>query len=268
MMDDGWSVDKWLELAGTYKVTFAVPVASQVRQIVTTRPVLPYMRLIVSSSATLDRTALGGATTDGMREVPIVDCYGTTEVSVATDTLHRSAKGSVGKAWPGVGVTISQDGEITVATPLMFDGYYGCQALTEASFSNGYFRTGDLGSLDDAGNLVYLGRIKELINVGGTKVYPQDVEAVFRDYTAIVECAAFPQVDEALGEVVALAIVLEEVQLASLFDWTREVQKLCLPYLTDEQLPRAVYVMTAPLPRTETGKLQRGKIAEMVGADK
>lgn len=263
---DGWSVERWHELVREHEVTFAVPVASQVKQIVAADEYLPTMRCMVSSSALLDAPNIGTA----RRGYPLFNCYGTTEVSIATSTDSTTPPGSVGK--PINGVTISfAGGEILVKTPLLFDGYHNRTDLTETAMTaDGYFKTGDIGSDDANGCLYYLGRIKELINVGGTKVYPQDVECVVSRYPAVIECAAFPQTDDALGEVVALAIVLSEtdMQAAALFDWTREMQKLCLPFLTDEQLPRAVRVTTEPLPRTETGKLQRGKLAEKFGGVK
>lgn len=259
---DGWSAEKWYGLVEDHGVTFAVPVASQLKQLAAVPASAPTLRCVVSSSAPLDSRLMKAM------ECPVFNCYGTTEVSIATSTDSTAPLGSVGKPIYGVSVAIADDGEILVETPLLFDGYYNRPELTEGNDAGWRFNTGDLGRLDAVGNLYYLGRTKELINVGGTKVYPQDVEAVFAGYDNILECAAFPQVDEALGEVVALAIVLKDASLSTAFDWEREVQTLCLPFLTDAQLPRAVYVLTDPLPKTETGKLQRGKLAERFGGAK
>jgi len=262
---DGWSVEKWWQQVEEHGVTFAVPVASQVKQISKIYDDPNTLRCIVSSSAPLDSEP-----TPLSRMRPVCNCYGTTEVSIATSTDSTTPVGSVGLPVYGVNVEIADDGEILVETPYLFDGYYNQPETTEDAMSSEFFKTGDLGCVDDEENLFYLGRIKELINVGGTKVYPQDVEAVLSGFHAVQECAAFPQVDDALGEVVALAIVLDQERIKNnivdwkVFNWTREIQALCLPFLTDAQLPRAVHIVDA-LPKTETGKVQRGKLADIYG---
>ena len=271
---DGWSAEKWHDLANAHGVTFAVPVASQVRQIALAGMVAASIRCMVSSSAMLDEGAIAAI------RCPAYNCYGTTEVSIATSTDSTTPVGSVGKPIYEADVYVDDaTGEITVSSALLlFDGYYNRPELTEQAFSDLdgafsdllFFKTGDLGRMDSEGNLFYLGRIKELINVGGTKVYPQDVEAVLSGYPAIAECAAFPQADDALGEVVALAIVLDQERVKAnvvgweTFDWLRGIQSICLPHLTDAQLPRAVHIVDA-LPKTDTGKIQRGKLAEKLG---
>jgi len=270
---DGWSAEKWWQQVEGHGVTFAVPVASQVKQIADMKPAPNKLRCIVSSSAPLD---MGTITTAIWQwQARLHNCYGTTEVSIVTSTDSTTPVGSVGKPIYGVNIVIdvTEGGEIQVETPLLFDCYYNQPETTDASMDYELFKTGDLGRIDADGNLFYLGRIKELINVGGTKVYPQDVEAVLKDFPAVLECAAFPQIDDALGEVVALAIVLDQERIKNnvvdwkVFDWTREVQALCLPFLTDAQLPRAVHIVDS-LPKTETGKVQRGKLAEMYGGER
>jgi len=257
---DGWSAEKWAELVNEHGVTFAVPVASQVKQIMDWDEYTPSMRCMVSSSALLTANDVGSA----QRGYPLFNCYGTTEVSIATSTDSTTPEGSVGKPIAGVQVW-TEESEVCVKSPLAFDCYYKTPSLDFL-----YFKTGDLGHMDKDGNLFYLGRIKELINVGGTKVYPQDVEAVLASYPAIAECAAFPQHDDALGEVVALAVVLDQERVKAnvvgweTFDWLRGIQGICLPHLTDAQLPRAVHIVDA-LPKTDTGKIQRGKLVKKFG---
>lgn len=259
VMMHGWSVDEWHELVREHGVTFAVPVASQVKQIVNADEHLPSMRCMVSSSAALDAPATV------YLHYPLCNCYGTTEVSIATSGDYP--RGSVGCDIPGVETRIADDGEIQVRTPYLFDGYYNRADLTAESitFPDGYFKTGDIGRKDD-GVLYYLGRIKELINVGGTKVCPQDVEAVVANMPEVIECAAFPHADDALGEAVAVAMVVSGDDIAAVMT-EKVVQAFCLPHLTDAQLPRHVYIVRE-LPKTETGKIQRGKLAEKFGGVK
>jgi acyl-coenzyme A synthetase/AMP-(fatty) acid ligase len=264
MMDDGWSVDRWHALVREHEVTFAVPVATQVKQIMVADEYLPSMTLMVSSSAPLAANDVGSV----RRGYPLYNCYGTTEVSIATSGDYP--RGSVGTSIPDVDIRIADDGEIQVRTPYLFDGYYNRADLTAdaITFPDGYFKTGDIGRKDADGVLYYLGRTKELINVGGTKVYPQDVEAVVANMLGVIECAAFPHEDDALGEVVAVAVVLRPETTALEVDHAdRLLQAFCLPHLTDAQLPRHVYVVRG-LPKTETGKIQRGKLAEKFGGVK
>lgn len=262
----GWSVGEWIRLVAQHRVTFAVPVASQIKQIALSTLTIKYnlvsLRCLVFSSAALEanikqfmRAQIG---------CPLHECYGTTEVAIVTSGSSDHADygvapaASCGLSTLGVGVATNDEGEILVSTYLLFDGYYNLPELTAATMEYGFFKTGDLGRLDHLGNLFYLGRIKELINVGGTKVYPLDVEAVLNQHPDIEECAAFPQVDETLGEAVAIAVVAKEGLLLDL----RSLQKFCLPHLTDEQLPRAMHQVLA-LPKTDSGKLQRVKLQEM-----
>jgi len=253
-----WSAHEFARLVNTYQVTFSVPVASQFKQIAREAKELRSLRCLVSSSAVLDQETIHKVS--AITDCPIHNCYGTSEIAIATNQNSRviSPSGSVGIACKDVEIRISDEGEIQVKTPLLFDGYYKKKALTDASMSDGYFKTGDLGKIDDFGYLTYLGRTKEVINVGGQKVYPEDIERVLLKDPMIEECCAVPQKDDQFGEIVAVAIVSE--QTYSL----KDIQKLCLNYLTDAQIPRAVF-QVEDLPRTESGKLKRVAVASYFG---
>lgn len=253
-----WSPELWLDAMIEHKITFAVPVATQLKQISANveyeRHSMNSMRLVLSTSSFLHEDVI--LHLERTLNCDVFNCYGTTEIAVATSMENDCSLQSVGKPSSTIHVRIGEDGEIQVFTPLLFDGYYKQLELTQSSMDGGYFKTGDIGELDSQGNLFYLGRIKELVVVGGAKVFPQDVEGVVSTIPGIAECAAFSVPDNALGEIVGVAVVMAAgVEPTSL----KQIQRFCAPRLMDEQLPRALFILDT-LPRTESGKIQRNKL--------
>ena len=200
------------------------------------------------------------------------EMYGTSECSTVTSINFREAvdkQQSVGKPLPGVEIKIIDDagnetvvnevGEIAVKTPLKCASYYGLPEKMAEATVNGFFKTGDLGRVDEDGYLYFAGRKKELIITGGVNVYPQDVENKVLTIPEVEECAAFPYADERLGEVVALAIVLKE----SMNLTKKEVQFFCAKNLADYQQPHKIFFLKA-LPKNAMGKLTKMKLREAV----
>jgi long-chain acyl-CoA synthetase len=261
----------WLHVAEHTGASFTIAVSTQLAQIARhmrdtgERRMLPKLRAIVSSSAPLraeDKDIIQSAFAAAFHE-----CYGASEIAIAT-SLNLSAGdapcGSVGRAAPGVDIAIldeqgrpltcGETGEIACRTPMMFAGYLARADLTYAAMAGDYFRTGDLGRIDETGALYYLGRTKEMIVSGGMKIYPRDVEAALSELADVIECAAFALPDDVLGEQVGLAIV----GAAS----ARAVRKACLERLADFQQPRRIIFIDA-LPRNGMGKLQRHLLPEL-----
>ncbi len=113
---------------------------------------------------------------------------------------------AVGK--DGLALPPGEEGELTVAADIMFDGYLGDAAKTEASFGPHGFRTGDLGLLDEAGYVYVTGRARELIISGGANVYPAEVEAALATLPGVAECTVLGLPDERWGEAVTAVIVV------------------------------------------------------------
>lgn len=198
---------------------------------------------------------------------PVLEAYGMTEAShqMCSNPLPPSAHkpGSVG---PGTGVKVSimdshgnhlpsgERGEVVIQGPNVVSGYENNPEANAASFTNGWFRTGDQGFLDPDGYLMLTGRIKELINRGGEKIAPREIDEVLLAHPAVTEAVAFGVPHATWGEEVAAAVVLSEPQPESV------ILAYCRERLADFKCPKKVYIVET-IPRTATGKIQRGAVA-------
>lgn len=263
----------WLNCVKEQKVTFTIAVSAQLGQVaklLTDQQTqeIDSLRSVVSSSSLLEpqvKTRL----IDTLR-CDFHEMYGASEVSTVTSIDFKEAfdkKQSVGKPLSEAEVMILDEdghscpsgviGEIACKTTLECEGYYGMEEAFEASKQNGFFKTGDLGYLDEDGYLYFSGRKKDLIITGGINVYPQDIEKCVMEMAGIRECAAFAYPDERLGEVVGLAVVTE----AGSEPDKRAVQVQCARNLADFQQPHHIFFMPE-LPKNPMGKLVRSTLME------
>jgi acyl-CoA synthetase (AMP-forming)/AMP-acid ligase II len=141
-----------------------------------------------------------------------------------------------------------------VRGPNVTRGYHNNPEANAACFTNGWFRTGDRGVLDGDGYLTLIGRIKEMINRGGEKISPLEVDAVLLAHPAVAEVATFAAPDPKYGEEVHAAVVLKGEATAE------QLQAHCSARLADFKVPKVIYLTNA-LPRTATGKVQRRHVA-------
>ncbi len=160
--------------------------------------------------------------------VPVLEAYGMTEAShqIATNPQPPAARkpGSVGRAF-GTEVAImdadgnllapEEIGEIVLRGAGVTSGYANNPEANRTSFVNGWFRTGDNGRIDRDGYLFITGRIKEIINRGGQKISPREVDEVLCTHPAVANAVAFAVPDNRLGEDVAAAVVLRPGHAAS-----------------------------------------------------
>jgi long-chain acyl-CoA synthetase len=188
----------------------------------------------------------------------VIQGYGLTETAPIVTLNHpfSTSKGSVGKPIAGVDVKIAPDGEILVRGENVTTGYYGAPAATGAAFEQGWFHTGDIGELDEAGRLFIRGRKKEMIvTPEGLNVFPEDVERVVNAVSGVKDSAAVGVTEN--GE--------ERVQVALLVEpgtHPADVVKAANAQLADHQRIRAAHIWpSAELPRTDgTKKLKRHEI--------
>ena len=204
--------------------------------------------------------------------VPVLEAYGMTEAShqMASNPQPPSARkaGSVG---PGTGVKIGimdeagnllpqgERGEVVIQGPNVVPGYENNPEANEKSFVKGWFRTGDQGFLDEDGYLTLTGRLKEMINRGGEKIGPREIDEVLLSHPDVAEAVAFGVPHPGWGEEVAAAIVLKEGTDAAAGE--ASVMAFCKERLADFKCPKKIYV-TSAIPRTATGKIQRGAVAK------
>jgi acyl-CoA synthetase (AMP-forming)/AMP-acid ligase II len=167
---------------------------------------------------------------------------------------------SVGKPTRGSVLAIidpdaSGVGEVAIRATSMFDGYLG-EPASNGAIENGFFRTGDLGKLDDRGNLLITGRIKLLIDVGGKKVNPQEVEQVLAEHPAVKECVVLPvQLSATVTRLRALVQPRRGERLPSVDDLRRHLRDRLSPY----KVPRVIEFRDS-FPRSATGKILRQKL--------
>ncbi len=224
------------------------------------------LRFIRSCSAALPPEMM--AKMHGVFGVPVLEAYGMTEAShqMASNPLPPSSAkpGSVG---PGTGVKIGimdaagnllktgERGEVVIQGPNVVDGYENNPEANAASFTNGWFRTGDQGVLDEHGYLTLTGRIKELINRGGEKIAPREIDEILLAYPGVTEAVAFGFPHATWGEEVAAAVVLSSPQPEA------AILAFCKERLADFKCPKKLYIVDT-IPRTATGKIQRGAVAK------
>jgi len=183
--------------------------------------------------------------------------YGSTEggmhTSLAPWDLWRKT-GSVGRAVPGCRVAVAEDGEILVANEALMTEYWDAPQETAQAFDGDFYRTGDVGSLDDEGYLTISGRKREIIRTGGETVAPVEVESVLRSYPGVADVAVFGLPDARWGEIVCVAMVMSGDRVApSLATLRSYLDDKLAPY----KHPRRIVPVDA-IPRTSaTGQVKR-----------
>ena len=225
------------------------------------------LRFIRSATAASDPQLL--SLLEESTGIPVLNGYGLTETGgVARNTLNHRKPGSVGRS-SGLDLAIADpsgtilpvecDGEIIVRGPSVTSGYLDNPEANQSTFRNGWFRTGDIGRLDREGFLFITGRLKEMINRGGKKIAPQEVEAALMGHPAVAEAAACAIPHTTLGEDVFAAVVLRPGISAS----EPELRQFAASKLAPFKVPRRI-VLIESIPRTSTGKPKRGVLAEQL----
>jgi oxalate---CoA ligase len=203
---------------------------------------------------------------------PVLEAYGMTEAAhqMASNPLPPAAckPGSVGR---GTDVQISimdeaghhlktgEQGEVVIKGPNVTCGYENNPEANAKSFTDGWFRTGDRGFLDADGYLTLVARIKELINRGGEKISPREIDEVLLTHPAVAEAVCFGVPHKTWGEEVEAAVVVRENVSQT------ELLAFCKDRLAEFKRPKQIHI-TETIPRTATGKIQRGVVAKAFAA--
>jgi acyl-CoA synthetase (AMP-forming)/AMP-acid ligase II len=199
---------------------------------------------------------------------PVLEAYGMTEAAhqMASNPLPPSPRvpGSVGRG-TDVQISIMDDqrrhlpagerGEVVIKGPNVVRGYENNPEANASSFVDGWFRTGDQGVLDERGYLTLTGRLKEMINRGGEKISPREIDEVLLAHPKVAEAVAFGVPHTSWGEEVAAAVTLNGDATEA------ELLAFCKERLADFKRPKQIHITTA-IPRTATGKIQRRIVAQ------
>lgn len=229
------------------------------------------LRFIRSSSAALPRAVL--AELEQAFGVPVIEAYGMTEAAhqMASNPLPPQPRraGSVGLA-AGPEIAIMDEigtllpsgatGEVVVRGRNVTRGYEHNPTANDAAFTDGWFRTGDQGRLDPQGYLYLTGRLKEIINRGGEKISPREVDDVLMDHPDVAQAVTFAIPSARLGEEVGAAVVLREGARAR----EEDLRDFAASRLADFKVPRVIRLLEE-IPKGATGKLQRIGLADRLG---
>ncbi len=241
--------------------------AARNREVIARRP----LRFIRSSSSSLPAPVMGEL--ESVFDAPVIESYGMTEAAhqMTSNPLPPGERraGSVGLAAgpevatmseAGVLLAPGETGEVVIRGDNVTRGYENNPEANASAFTDGWFRTGDQGIIDAAGHLTLTGRLKEIINRGGEKISPREVDDVLMAHPAVAQAVAFAVPHAKLGEDVAAAIVLREGHEAS----ERDIRDHAARKLADFKVPRKVLFLDE-IPKGATGKLQRIGLADKLG---
>ncbi len=229
------------------------------------------LRFVRSSSSSLPTQVM--AELESTFGCPVIEAYGMTEAThqMTSNPLPPAARkpGSVGlAAGPEVAVMAADgamlpaggQGEIVIRGENVTAGYEKNPEANKSAFAHGWFHTGDQGIIDGDGYVRVTGRLKEIINRGGEKISPLEVDEVLMDHPAIAQVVTFAMPHAKLGEDVAAAVVLREGQTASEAD----IRTFAATRLADFKVPRKILILEE-IPKGATGKLQRIGLAAKLG---
>jgi long-chain acyl-CoA synthetase len=199
------------------------------------------------------------------------NAYGATETT-SPATIMPPGDGvahaeSIGKVVPCGDIRVMDDqgrelapgeeGELWIGGPMVVPGYWRNQEANASSFAGGYWKSGDIGAIDAEGYVRIADRKKDMINRGGFKVYPAEVENVLTAIEGVIEAAVVGRPDEVLGEgVVAFLNVKQDLQAEA-------VRAFCSERMADYKVPGLVVVGREPLPRNANGKIQKAQLRQM-----
>ena len=229
------------------------------------------LRFMRSSSSSMPPQVI--AELEQIFGAPLIEAYGMTEAThqMACNPMPPAVRkpGKVGiAAGPEIAIMDNDGallprggtGEIVIRGANVTAGYENNPKANEEAFESGWFRTGDQGVMDDEGYISITGRLKEIINRGGEKVSPREVDEILMDHAAVAQVVCFGMPHPKLGEEVAAVVVLREGQQVT----ERELQAFVSSRAAEYKVPKKILFMDE-IPKGATGKLQRIGLAAKLG---
>lgn len=273
---DAAAFPAWLETVGA---TWLTAVPTMLQAILRWAETVPHhaarsgLRFIRSCSAALPPHV--GERLEALFGIPVVEAYAMTEAAhqMTSNPLSEARRfGSVGRAaGPEVAILDAtgrllgpgEEGEVGVRGENVMQGYLDNPEANRTAFAGDWFRTGDVGRLDEDGFLRLTGRAKEIINRGGEKIAPVEIENVLLTHEAVAEAVAFAIPHATLGDDAAAAVVLRPGAVAD----PASLLSFLLGRLSDHRMPRKILLLDA-IPKGPTGKLRRIEMAAQLGLDR
>ena len=209
----------------------------------------------------------------------MANCYGATETTspatimpLGEGVAHKESVGKVVRCGDirvmtdaGTEVPSGDEGELWIGGPMVVPGYWRNPAADAASFAAGYWKSGDIGAVDAQGYVRIADRKKDMINRGGFKIYPAEVESVLADMEGVIESAVIGLPDEILGESVVAFLSVDNESLTP-----NDVRAWCAQRMADYKVPGRVELRRGSLPRNANGKIQKAELralATTIAAD-
>lgn len=270
MMRQAYKTDAFLELASRECITFTILVPT-IYTLVTMNAGLDNVNLSAWRVGCFGGAPMPEATIEKLHEklpnLALINAYGATETTSPTTIMPISAWrdhiDSVGQVVPCGAVRVvdaaghdllpGEPGELLIAGPMVVSGYHNRPEANASEFVDGYWRSGDIGSIDTDGFVRVFDRQKDMINRGGLKIFSAEVENVLNHHEDVLECAVVGRADPVLGEKVHAFVVPYENHTVN----TESIRRFCTERLSDYKVPETVTALNTPLPRNANGKVQK-----------
>jgi acyl-CoA synthetase (AMP-forming)/AMP-acid ligase II len=205
----------------------------------------------------------------------LVNAYGATETTSPATIMppgeNRAHLDSIGQVVPcgevrvldaeGRPAPAGEAGELWIKGPMVVPGYWGKPEATAANFTDGYWRSGDIGSIDAKGFVRVLDRLKDMINRAGYKIYSAEVENVLSHHPGVLECAVVGRPDPILGERVQAFVRPRDPDIT-----VEDIRAFCATRMADYKVPEVIELAADPLPRNANGKIQKALLRERAAA--
>ena len=264
IINDNFLADSIIQSINNYKGTFLYAAPMHIKLLATYKAdiELPTLKKVISTTTAISADVCKAFETK--YNLPVSQAYGIIEIGLPIINLSMSAQHpeAVGYALPAYTVEILDDdfnliknettGRLAIKGPGMFDGYLSPPTLQENVLQHGWFMTGDYALKKADGLLIIKGREKNVINVSGNKVFPNEVEEVVNGYKGIINSKAFSKVHPLMGEVVAVDIVVKEGVVID----TEALRNYCKRALSSFKLPQFINVVNE-IEMTDSGKVKR-----------
>ena len=262
----------WIKDISEYKVTYTITVPSHIKQILIEvggryeeySEKLKSIRVILSTSAYLPEDTKSEFIKVIRGEFYNFIASSETEFIAKLDCKRQHGENILGFPFAGTKLAILKDnndfgksgevGEIVCSSRQLFHGYYNNAEMTKNAFYNGYYRTGDLGFLDEAGCVHYAGRKKNVVICSGVNIYPCDIEKILKRCEGVSDSVAYAVSNDKCGEILAIMVATSKLSV-------KDIKRFCLENMAPYQQPRLIRIVDS-IPRNEMGKVSWEAIKE------